>query len=64
MISEAISYGNAAVIVLPLLVKRENKFSSLVTSLEGEGYLHIFDGTIEQKNRKIDFSSFAKKVLI
>jgi uncharacterized protein len=64
MISEAISYGNAAVIVLPLLVKRENKFSSLVTSLESEGYLHIFDGTIEQKNRKIDFSSFAKKVLI
>ncbi|MEJ2497286.1 MAG: ELM1/GtrOC1 family putative glycosyltransferase [Sulfurovaceae bacterium] len=64
MISEAISYGNAAVIVLPLLVKKENKFSSLVTSLESEGYLHIFDGTIEQKNRKIDFSSFAKKVLI
>ena len=64
MISEAISYGNAAVIVLPLLVKRENKFSSLVTSLEGEGYLHIFDGTIEQKNRKIDFKQYLKGIYL
>jgi mitochondrial fission protein ELM1 len=62
MMSEAISYGNAAVIVLPLLVKRENKFSSLVTSLESEGYLHIFDGTIEQKNRKIDFKQYLKGI--
>jgi mitochondrial fission protein ELM1 len=64
MISEAISYGNAAVIVLPLLVKRENKFSSLVTSLESEGYLHIFDGAIEQKNRKIDFKQYLKGIYL
>jgi uncharacterized protein len=64
MISEAISYGNAAVIVLPLLAKRENKFSSLVTSLESEGYLHIFDGTIEQKNRKIDFKQYLKGIYL
>ncbi len=62
MISEAISYGNASVIVLPLLVKRENKFSSLIKSLESEGYLHIFDGTIEQKNRKIDFKQYLKGI--
>ena len=55
MISEAISYGHACVEVLPLDEKKDNKFYKMAQSLEKEGFLHIFDGTIAQNNQKIDF---------
>ena len=64
MISEAVSYGNANIVVLPLDVKKPNKFTRFVASLEAEGYLHVFDGTIKEANRKIDFSGYAKKVIV
>jgi mitochondrial fission protein ELM1 len=60
MISEAVSYGKANIIVLPLESKKENKFERFMQSLEKEGYLYIFDGGIENRNRKIDFSKYFK----
>lgn len=61
MISEAVSYGNAYIEVLPLEGEGENKFSRLVKRLEEEGYLHVFDGTFGMANRKIDFRELLRK---
>ena len=60
MISEAIAYGVSNVMVLPLESKEENKFERFVKALEREGYLHIFNGTIENRNKKIDFRDYLK----
>jgi len=60
MISEAISYGTTNVVVLPLESQSENKFTSFISSLEKEGYLHIFDGTIKNSNKKIDFREYLR----
>ena len=62
MISEAVSYGRSNVVVLPLESKEENKFTRFVGRLEQDGYLHIFDGTIDNKNKKIDFKNYLKDV--
>lgn len=62
-ISEAISYGASYVEILPLNNAKENKFSTMAHNLEKEGYLHIFDGKIAHKNKKIDFEMYAKKAL-
>jgi len=67
MISEAISYGKSNVIILPLestTKDSENKFTTFIKTLEKEGYLHIFDGNIQNKNRKIDFTQYTKQVQI
>ncbi len=60
MISEAVAYGVSNVIVLPLESKENNKFERFVKSLEREGYLHIFDGTIKNRNKKIDFREYLR----
>jgi len=60
MISEAVSYGNSNVVVLPLESEKETKFNRFIEMLEKEGYLHIFNGTIENKNKKIDFKDYLK----
>ena len=62
MISEAVSYGSSNVVVLPLESKVKNKFTRFVAMLEEEGYLHIFDGTIQKRNKKIDFREYLKGV--
>ena len=62
MISEAVSYGRSNVVVLPLESKEENKFTRFVSRLEQDGYLHIFDGTIQLRNKKIDFKNYLKGV--
>lgn len=64
MISEAVSYGQANVVILPLQSQGDNKFIRFIISLEEEGYLHVFDATIQNKNKKIDFSSYIQKVTI
>ncbi len=64
MISEAISYGNSSVIVLPLKSSKENKFTKFIDQLQDDGYLHIFNGIIKHNNRKIDFSHLARKVIL
>jgi len=58
MISEAVSYGVSSVVVLPLEIQKENKFTRFVKDLEEEGYLHLFDGTIQHKNKKIHFRDY------
>jgi len=60
MISEAIAYGISNVMVLSLESKEENKFERFVKSLEREGYLHIFDGTIKNRNKRIDFREYLR----
>ncbi len=62
MISEAVSYGKVNVIVLPLERKYDNKFRRFSSYLEKEGYVHILDGTIKHRNKKIDFARYAKQV--
>lgn len=54
MISEAVTFGRACVEVLPLLSTGEkNKIGQMVQTLEDKGCLHVFDGTLGGKNRKI-----------
>jgi mitochondrial fission protein ELM1 len=62
MISEAISYGKANIVILPLVFKKPNKFNRFIDGLEKEGYLHIFNGTIIEKNKKIDFKKYLKRI--
>lgn len=63
MISEAISYGKSCVEILPLSHEKKNKFFTMAHHLEEEKYAHIFDGTLGNHHRKIDFGFFAQKVL-
>lgn len=60
MISEAISYGQSNVVILPLESQEENKFTRFVEVLEKEGYLYIFNGTIKNSNKKIDFKTYLR----
>ena len=60
MISEAIAYGKANVVVLPLESQSENKFTRFISLLEEEGCLHMFDGKITNKNKKINFLTYVK----
>jgi mitochondrial fission protein ELM1 len=62
MISEAVSYGKANVVILPLECQEKNKFTKFIDTLKEEEYLHIFDGSIKNKNKKLDFKSYLKKV--
>ena len=61
MISEAVSYGEANIVVLPLETQKENKFTRFIGTLEEEGYLHIFNGSVKNKNKKIDFKTYLKE---
>lgn len=64
MISESISFGKANIVILPLISKKENKFNSFISKLENDGYLHIFNGKIKNRNKKIDFRKFTKGIKI
>ncbi|MEZ7935155.1 MAG: ELM1/GtrOC1 family putative glycosyltransferase [Sulfurospirillum sp.] len=63
MISEAISYGSSCIEILPLSENKNNKFFTLAQNLENEGYVHLFDGSLGHKNKKIDFKQYAQKAL-
>jgi mitochondrial fission protein ELM1 len=62
MISEAVSFGEASVEILPLQSTKPNKFERFIAQLESEGYLHLFDGRPEEANRKIDFRKYLEGV--
>lgn len=62
MMSEAVSYGTSCVEILPLSEAKNNKFFTMTQTLEKEGYLHLFDGTLAHNSRKIDFNHYAQKV--
>jgi mitochondrial fission protein ELM1 len=62
MISEAISFGEANVEILPLQSTKANKFEHFIAQLESEGYVHLFDGTPKEAKRKIDFGKYLEGV--
>ena len=64
MISETVSYGKSNIVILPLECQKEkkNKFTRFIDTLQQKDYLHIFDGTIKNKNKKLDFQSYLKQV--
>lgn len=64
MISEAVSYGKSNVVILPMKSKGNNKFTRFIDLLTEEGYVHIFDGSIENKNKKIDFLKYTKRLQV
>jgi mitochondrial fission protein ELM1 len=64
MISEAVSYGKSNIVVLPLESQGDNKFTRFIDTLEEEGYLHIFNGSVKNKNKKINFKTYLKEVSI
>lgn len=61
MISEAVSFGNASIEILPLRSSKANKFDRFISQLEEGGYVHLFDGTVKDANRKIDFSRYLEE---
>jgi mitochondrial fission protein ELM1 len=61
MISEAISGGRARVEVVPLKGDA-GKFGAMVERLAKEGYVHIFDGTLADAGRKVDFGFVRERV--
>jgi len=66
MISETVSYGKSNVVILPLACKekKKNKFTKFIDTLEKKGYIHVFDGSIKKKNKKLDFKSHLEQVNI
>ncbi len=66
MISETVSYGRSNIIILPLACKekKKNKFTKFINTLEQKGYIHVFDGSIKKKNKKLDFRSHLEQVNI
>lgn len=66
MISETVSYGKSNIVILPLECKekKKNKFTKFINTLEQKGYIHVFDGSIKKKNKKLDFKSHLEQVNI
>jgi len=64
MISETVSYGKSNVVILPLECKgkKKNKFARFINTLDQQGYVHVFDGSIKNKNKKLDFKSHLEQV--
>ena len=64
MISETVSYGTSNIVILPLECqeKKKNKFTRFIDTLEKEEYLYIFDGSVKNKNKKLDFKAHLKQV--
>ena len=64
MISETVSYGTSNIVILPLECQEEkkNKFTRFIDTLEKEEYLYIFDGSVKNKNKKLDFKAHLKQV--
>lgn len=56
MISEAVSYGQAKVEILPLSEKHtlKTKADQLISHLETQSCLHVYDGQLGETNHKID----------
>ena len=61
MISEAVSNGSAFIEVLPLIGSKDNKFIRLTRILQEAGFLHIYDDTFGEANKKIDFKGYVER---
>ena len=58
MVSEAVSFGQAAIEVLPLTPRvADSKILRMLLRLEDLGYLHTFDGSLGHCRRKFDQQS-------
>jgi len=66
MISEAVSYGQANVEVLPLRDSNSSKTKAdkLISALASNLCLHIYDGRVGKANAKIDIGNFIKKAVL
>ncbi|NWF67191.1 MAG: mitochondrial fission ELM1 family protein [Campylobacterales bacterium] len=62
MISEAVSFGKANIEIIMLEYKKENKFIKLIKELEKKECLHLFDGNIGVRNKKIELNFLLKGV--
>jgi len=58
MISEALCMGKANIVVLPLAYKKQSKFTHFVEQLAQQGYLHVFDESIQKRDKKIEIKSY------
>lgn len=63
MMSEAISYGNSYVEILPLNGDTLTKFYKMAHSLEEKKYAHIFNGSVAYYGNKIDFKELIQKAI-
>lgn len=64
MVSEAVSFGTACVEVLPPAggLSSEDKFGRMFAALQGADALHLFDGTVAKKQKKIDLAALLREV--
>lgn len=63
MVSEAVSFGQAAIEVLPLTPRvADSKILRMLARLEDLGYLHTFDGSLGHCRRKFDQQSILRTV--
>jgi len=62
MISEAISFGNSFIEILPINEKKDNKFFKMTKTLEEKDFVHIFNGKIKKQNKKTNFKQFLKGI--
>lgn len=64
MISEAVSYGQAFIEVLPLAGQptRGGKIDRFIEGLEKRKFIHVFDGEVGQADKKINLSDFLRGI--
>lgn len=63
MVSEAVCYGRANVEILPLTKNgKAGKIDRMLTHLERQGYLHVFNGALGNCQRKFDLQTALKEV--
>jgi len=60
MISEAVSFGKSSVEVIMLEGDKNSKYYKMVENLQDLGCLHIFDGNVEKRDKKIDLKEYIK----
>ncbi len=62
MISEAVSYGDSSIEILPPHDQFDphNKFGRLIKTLADDGCLHVFRGSVDCRNEKINLGKILK----
>lgn len=63
MMSEAISYGNSCVEILPLDEHTHTKFHTMAHRLEEKKYAHIFNGVVAYYAYKLNFKELIQKAI-
>lgn len=66
MISDAISNGNANIEIIELeaISQRKNKFKRFIAHLEKLNLLHIYNGSLGNKNKKINLKHLIEKAFL